>query len=383
MYRMMYTVKNVVVLFKLFFQRKKISALIEEIGKVCSVPVTSQKFSSDLRRKVNILAVFLWIAGVSSLGILLISCYYCFSLISEKKWAGLDKHCGWTCSSHFPFIGDIPLWAAFILYCLGFIIEVGVDIFPQLFIMLLSYPVGARFDRFNKSIQKAISSDVTAPPSALTTISSCEPEAHQITDKDFLRIQACFHLELSKLVLFADEAFSSILLLMYTVDFMGFIATSSLVLTQELGDPASTIDKEVLPVFLALVGVSTFHGILRTGFGVWLTEKAHAVLPHLYELDLRVTTDEDKFLCSSFVARLQGSRVALTAGGFFYITREFVISITGVLLTYVLFIYQIQDQKQDMAMWSRMENSRISVALTDATTQKISTGCLEFLNCTY
>ena len=148
-------------------------------------------------------------------------------------------------------------------------IEVGVDVFPQLFILLLIYPVGARFHHFNKSMQKAIISDVTAPP----TISTAEPEAAHISNKDFLRVQARFHLELSKLVLSADEAFSSILLLMYTVDFMGFIATASLVLTHELDDAASSIDSEVLPVFLALVGVSTFHGILRTGFGVWLTEK--------------------------------------------------------------------------------------------------------------
>jgi hypothetical protein len=157
------------------------------------------------------------------------------------------------------------------MYSSAFFFEVGIDVFPQLLIMMIIYPLGLRFSHFANSIKQMVVSGLVSQTPESTTSSICSIRA-----TTFLRRQTALHLELSKVVLEIDKTFSFLFFLMYSGDLMGFIATASLGLHLKDGLPKGSIDKELLPIFMALVFVSTLHAIIRTGFGVWLSEKVQS-----------------------------------------------------------------------------------------------------------
>ena len=88
-----------------------------------------------------------------------------------------------------------------------------------------------------------------------------------------LRHQTALHLELSEMVLEIDKIFTTFLLFMYVGDLLGFITTVTLVLHDKGHLTAGSIDVELVPIFVALVIVSTILAVIRTNFGVWLSEK--------------------------------------------------------------------------------------------------------------
>ncbi|OWA51864.1 hypothetical protein BV898_16326 [Hypsibius exemplaris] len=350
-YRIYYLIKNMFALGKLYVARERVSHLFLTINKFCSPPHETTAFNAKVRHKLCILAPLLGFAGFLAIGVIMLACYACFSGIVMKKLAQDPNGCGWTCGSTYPVFHWAPIWGTFLGYFVAFFFQVGTDVFPQLLVILLMYPLGLRFGHFAESIKNLVAHTGGAHRSVDSPLAYHDAAL----TSTILRRQTAFHLELTKVVIELDSVSSFLFLIMYTGDLMGFITTASLVLHHKSSITSGSIDIELIPVFLSLVSVSTLLAILRTCFGVWLSEKAHSVLPSLYELNLKVTSEGDKFLCSSFISRLQGSRVALTAGGFFYITREFVITMFGVLLTYILFVYQMQDQKQDMSLLPKLE----------------------------
>jgi hypothetical protein len=177
--------------------------------------------------------------------------------------------CGWSCATAYPILGRSPVWGTFLMYCFGFFIEVGIDVFPQLFIIMIIYPLGLRFGNFASSIKELVASSSVVFTTPDTTVSS----AGSLQATTILRRQTAVHLELSKIVLEIDSTFSFLFFLMYTGDLMGFIATASLGLHLNNGIPKGSIDMELLPVFMALVFISSLHAMIRTSFGVWLSEK--------------------------------------------------------------------------------------------------------------
>ena len=136
------------------------------------------------------------------------------------------------------------------------------------------YPLGLTLGHFTESIKSL----VAAPSPHKTGVTFQRGDSTTtLLDGDHgsgnLRQQTKFHLELSKVVLEMDQLLSFFFLLMYMTDLLGFITTSSLILNHKTGLTSGSIDVELIPVFMALVTVSTLHAVLRTSFGVWLNEK--------------------------------------------------------------------------------------------------------------
>ncbi len=137
---------------------------------------------------------------------------------------------------------------------------------------MVIYPVGQCFGHFTDSIRGLVNrsrngQDILLP---LSSSSSKEGESHVTT---LLRRQTALHLELSEMVMEIDRIFSVSFLVMYIGDLLGFISTVSLVVHDKGSFTAGNIDVELVPIFVALVAVSTFLAVLRTNVGVWLSEK--------------------------------------------------------------------------------------------------------------
>ncbi|GAU99697.1 hypothetical protein RvY_10658 [Ramazzottius varieornatus] len=354
-YRLFFVTKNLFFVIKLFLLRKTAKRLFKAVHDICWPRGENMETTEIAQRKVRNFAAFLVGTGCVVLIVILLAFFESFREIITKKLTVGKFDCGWWCPIRFPVLGEFPLWLTFLFYSCSFTVAVGVDISPQLFTMLLIYPIGLRFKLFTRHLKETNGVADTPPRTARPSRSGSRLGVPWSDRSRVLRAQTVFHLEMSQLVLEMDEAFSTLFMLVYITDFLGFIATASMFIHNRNGSAHLNFDTEILPIFLALVAISVIFSLLRTGFGVWLSEQAHSVLPHLFELNLRVSSDEDTFLCTSFISRLQGSRVALTAGGFLYITREFVITILGVLLTYFLFLYQMQDQKMDISRWTKPE----------------------------
>ncbi|XP_055345347.1 uncharacterized protein LOC129593166 [Paramacrobiotus metropolitanus] len=327
--RLFFGLKCFLTIVKICRMSDRLKSLLVQLNTLCNEDTEKRR----MRRQINRLALACFAFGLASLVAIWLAAYWSFSLIVNR----MTTDGGWTGDTPNPLLGRVPVWVTFVLYLVAFTIHVGVDVFAQLLLVLLVYPLGLHF--------RQLAVGLTAPPGGW-------PEGYvgQATTR---------HLQLTSVVRTVNRHFSMVLLLMYLADLMGFITTTSLGLHRD--STKEYIDVELLPVFIGLVLISGMNALLRTGFAVWLSEKAHSVLPYLHEAQLRAVREDDRFLCGIFVARLQGTRIALTAGGFFYVTREFVITMFGILLTYVLFVYQMEDKKMDVASLSGLPRLMLAV----------------------
>ncbi|OQV26024.1 hypothetical protein BV898_00154 [Hypsibius exemplaris] len=60
--------------------------------------------------------------------------------------------------------------------------------------------------------------------------------------------------------------------------------------------------------------------------------------------------------CNLFLGGLGGTDTAISGGGFFLITKEYLATMTGILFGYTILIYQTRDQKQDMDQLMKSKN---------------------------
>ncbi|XP_055345346.1 uncharacterized protein LOC129593165 [Paramacrobiotus metropolitanus] len=349
-YRFVFVTVTVVVACHMRRFTKQARTMLLAIDDLSNEIPRATRWTYSIRQKVARLAWACTAIVLTTIIVDLVANYYTFAKIAGRSGHELQLECGWHCPTAFPIAGSAPAWFVATAYSVSMTFEFGMVIYPQLLVFLLIYPLGLWLDMFSKSIKVSYE------------LEHCVQQGHVkhkfvYTMRQLsLSQKAHFHLRLTRIVAQLDAAFSSMSWLLYLNDLMGFIATASLILRHKSSVKEGDSDFDLLPLFLMTVAASVLFATLRTGCGVWVSEKAHSCLPYLHELNLRVTAEEDRFLCSSFVSRLQGSRIALTAGGFFYITREFVITIFGVLLTYILFVYQMQDQKEDMSRLLRLQD---------------------------
>jgi hypothetical protein len=88
-YRFCYTVKNIVVLLKIYSARKSIAHVLSQVNKLCIPPAETSEASTSIRRRLRIVAVSLWLIGILAVGATLLACYLSFKAIASKKVSSL------------------------------------------------------------------------------------------------------------------------------------------------------------------------------------------------------------------------------------------------------------------------------------------------------
>ncbi|XP_055344618.1 uncharacterized protein LOC129592575 [Paramacrobiotus metropolitanus] len=117
--------------------------------------------------------------------------------------------------------------------------------------------------------------------------------------------------------------------------------------------------------------------LIRLCILIKCNEKVKRVKRELEVLRDETGIDEETDLfIAKFVMEIDTTRTtAVSAGGFFCITREYLVTIVGVLLTYFILLYQTHDSGRDMQALLKTE---VFTTQMNAVLRNITAGILEF-----
>ncbi|XP_045182101.2 uncharacterized protein LOC123540846 isoform X1 [Mercenaria mercenaria] len=193
--------------------------------------------------------------------------------------------------------------------------EILAWIIPVAFVISLTKLIQEAFNSLNKYKSKL-----------------CEQNGCKMVE-NFQKIRM-LHLNLSKLVSDLDEDLGWFYAIIFTFN----IGLSVFTLYQIIKRTLTTFEL-VLYVFwflcgLASIGLPAIHAAL-------VNDAAHAPLDSIYYINVQDITVEKLAQLNLFLSKLTGTQVGFSTCGLLIITKEFILTIAGVFLTYFAVLYTL------------------------------------------
>ncbi|XP_021360412.1 gustatory receptor for sugar taste 61a-like [Mizuhopecten yessoensis] len=73
-----------------------------------------------------------------------------------------------------------------------------------------------------------------------------------------------------------------------------------------------------------------------------VNEQAHSPLEHIYDVDMNAASAFESLELQMFLSKLNGPAIGFTAMGFVTVTKEFILTLGGIILTYFFLLIQFK-----------------------------------------
>ncbi|XP_055348885.1 uncharacterized protein LOC129595801 [Paramacrobiotus metropolitanus] len=240
---------------------------------------------------------------------------------------------------HFYYGPRTPPYLFTVLMGVMMFLNLSFEAFPVTLVLTLLRAINRGFQNINKEIGRLLK-DPGREDAAVTL---------KALREQYLRLQC--HTE------DADDIFSYLILIGWVREFLGFIAIMG-ALMQTSGEEeihtkedanTAVIDESTRHMVYGFGIMGLVNMVMKLTISVCTHDEAQAVRVNLRKLLARSTSPVIQQECGAFILECEESDGAITAGGFFRITREAASSLAEMMITYVLVIYQAHDTKQDIA----------------------------------
>ncbi|XP_077869640.1 uncharacterized protein LOC100367002 [Saccoglossus kowalevskii] len=203
-----------------------------------------------------------------------------------------------------------------ILINISFLFDTAAWIFPISLFTVICLQLSRQFKELNKTIAKATEKD--------GTITKC---------LEMIRRE---HQHLCRSVGHADHIFSVIVLveLGLNLPLICFLLYEIIVVSYPFGAFMLTL------IVFWLLAICTSVGIV-SWFGAVLHESAHAAVHNLHDISISPGTENHRILeVCMFMAKMNGTPIAITICNLIPLTKEFILTVIGVLVTYFALVAQ-------------------------------------------
>ncbi|XP_055354020.1 uncharacterized protein LOC129599736 [Paramacrobiotus metropolitanus] len=153
-----------------------------------------------------------------------------------------------------------------------------------------------------------------------------------------------------------DGIFSHLILISALREVVGFIALLGAALQverpreswEESHDTVSVVDRTSRTLIFALGGLGLANFVIKVCATVSIHEKVQSVRDDMKRIAADTDMEDVRSECEVFISRCDYKDGSVSAGGFFHITKEFMLTWAELMITYAVLIYQTHDTKTDM-----------------------------------
>ncbi|OQV17656.1 hypothetical protein BV898_08279 [Hypsibius exemplaris] len=313
------------------------------------------------------------VVGVTLVGVgLLVLLAASFVLMLQKLIGMVRVETGLQWTDEISFLAsqqskmNVPIWTFLIIISSGPLFAALSQCLIEIFLILTSLSLGFAF--------RKVAADLGNVKDKLSVAEGTEEEA--LVKMQRLEIS---HLNIHQIAEDFSGLFAFEVLLLSVRDAMSFLAVIALVFSQpgRREDPNGRAHIMNRALVWVMGGMSIFClvcSITRVISFIWMYDKSCECLPVLRGISYHAEWKPLRRECAAFSRRIRRNPSAITLAGLCYINRPFITAALGAMLTFLVLIYQVQDQKKDIdQLIDRKETTAFIQSISDVLANLSST----------